>query len=157
MTRPDMPEAWRWHAENSRPRHLERLAVVYVRPSMRRQDRLVRRAVALGGAEARGLVIAEARGRSGPRRAGRHGCQRLVAEGGLDHGGLRCGVERSRLARSSTDGPPRLESWARCGTLIADLDGLDEPSPDTDLGLLGWQGTMREAESHLRQPRRPQG
>jgi DNA invertase Pin-like site-specific DNA recombinase len=90
------------------------LAVVYVRPStmqhvLEHQEStrwpygLVRRAVAWGWPEARGLVLDDALGRSGTSAEGRHGFQRLVAAVGLDHGGLILGVERSRLARSSKD------------------------------------------------------
>jgi DNA invertase Pin-like site-specific DNA recombinase len=119
---------------------LERLAVVYVRQSTRPQVLahqefprlpygLVRRAVAWGWPEARGLVIDEDLGRSGTGAEGRQGFQRLVADVGLDHVGVILGVEMSRLARSSQDWQQRLESCALCGTLIADLDGIDDPSP----------------------------
>jgi DNA invertase Pin-like site-specific DNA recombinase len=83
--------------------------------------------------------------------------QRLVAEVGLDHVGLILGVERSRVARSSTDWHPLVESWALCGTLSADLDGLYDPSPDHDRSLLGRTGTLREAERPLLQQRLDQG
>jgi len=78
------------------------------------------------------LVIDEELGRSGTRAEGRQGVQRLVAEVGLDQVGGILGVERSRLARSSKDWHQRLEICALCGTLIADLDGLDDPRQDHD-------------------------
>jgi DNA invertase Pin-like site-specific DNA recombinase len=117
---------------------LERLAVVYVRQSTmqqvlehqestRLQDGLVQRAVAWGWPEARVLVIDADLGRSGTRVEERHGFQRLVAEVGMDHVGVILGVEMSRLARSSTDWHPLLENWALFGTLIADLEGIDDP------------------------------
>jgi hypothetical protein len=70
MTLHDVSEEWRWQAEKILPRHLERLAVVYVRQSTmqqvlahqestRLQYRLAHRAMALGWAEARVLVIDE--------------------------------------------------------------------------------------------------
>jgi DNA invertase Pin-like site-specific DNA recombinase len=136
-------EEWRWYAENILPRHLERLAGVYVRQSTRQQvlDHqastrlpygLVRRAMAWGWPEVRVLVIDDDLGRSGTHAEGRHGFQRLVAEVGLDHVGLIWGVEMSRLARSSTDGHQRLAICALFGTLIADLDGLDDATQDNE-------------------------
>jgi DNA invertase Pin-like site-specific DNA recombinase len=110
---------------------------------------LVRRAMAWGGPAVRVLVIDDDLGRSGTPSEGRHGFQRRVAEVGLDHVGLLVGGEMSRLARSSTDWHQRLESCALCGTLIADLDGIDDPSQDNARLLVGLQGTMSEAELHI--------
>jgi DNA invertase Pin-like site-specific DNA recombinase len=168
MTPHALTEEWAWQAEKIRPRHLERLAVVYVRQSTlqqvlahqestRLQDSRVRRAVTLGWTEARVLVIDEDLGRSGTSVAGRHGFQRLVAEGGLDHVGLILGVEMSRLARSSKDWHQLLEICALFGTLLADLDGIYDPSQDNDRLLLGLKGTMSEAELHLLKQRMYQG
>ena len=141
-------EEWGWYTEKIRPQHVERLAVVYVRQSTmqqvlehqestRLQYGLVRRAVAWGWSEARVLVIDEDLGRSGTSAEGRHGFQRLVAEVGLDHVGLILGVEMSRLARSSKDWHQLLEICALFGTLIADLDGIYDPSQYNDRLLLG--------------------
>ena len=143
MSRHHGTEEWQWYTENILPRHLERLAVVYVRQSTlpqvlehqestRLPDGLVRRAVAWGWPEARGLVIDDDLGRSGTSAEGRHGFQRLVADVGLDHVGLILGVEMSRVARSSKDWQPLVEIWALCGTLIADLDGIDDPGQDNN-------------------------
>jgi DNA invertase Pin-like site-specific DNA recombinase len=161
-------EAWQWYTEKILPRHWERLAVVYVRQSTmpqvlehqestRLQYGLVRRAVAWGWPEARVLVIDEDLGRSGTSAEGRHGFQRLVAEVGLDHVGLILGVEMSRLACSSKDWHQLLEICALFGTLIADLDGIYDPSQYNDRLLLGLKGTMSEAELHLLKQRMYQG
>jgi DNA invertase Pin-like site-specific DNA recombinase len=161
-------EAWRWYAEKILPRHLERLAVVYVRQSTRQQVLahqestrlqygLVRRAVAWGWPEARVLVIDDDLGRSGSSAEERHGFQRLVAEVGLDHVGVILGVEMSRLARSSKDWHQLLEICALFGTLIADLDGIYDPSQYNDRLLLGLKGTMSEAELHILKQRMYQG
>ena len=144
----DGTEGGRWYAEKILPQHLERLAVVSVRQSTmqqvlahqestRLQYGLVHRAVAWGWSEARVLVIDDDLGRSGTSAAGRAGFQQLVAEVGLDHVGLILGVEMSRLARSSKDWHHLLESCALFGTLIADLDGLYDPSQDNDRLLWG--------------------
>jgi DNA invertase Pin-like site-specific DNA recombinase len=162
------PEEGQWYTENICPQHWERFAVVYVRQSTmqqvlehqestRLQDGLVRRAIAWGWPEARVLVIDNEQGRSGTSAEGCHGFQRLVAEVGLDHGGLILGVEMARLARSSKDWHQLWELCALFGTLIADLDGIYDPSQYTDRLWLGFKGTMREAERHLLKQRMYQG
>src|SRR6266478_5071757 len=125
--------------------------------STRLQYGLVRRAVAWGWPEARVLVIDDDLGRSGTSAEGRQGFQRLVAEVGLDHVGLILGVEMSRLARSSKDWHQLLEICALFGTLIADLEGIYDPSQYNDRLLLGLKGTMSEAELHLLKQRMDQG
>jgi DNA invertase Pin-like site-specific DNA recombinase len=168
MSLPHVTEEWRWYAEKILPRHLERLAVVYVRQSTmqqvlahqestRLQYGLVQRAGAWGWPEARVLVIDEDLGRSGTSAEGRQGFQRLVAEVGLNHVGAILGVEMSRLARSSKDWHQLLEICALFGTLIADLDGIYDPSQYNDRLLLGLKGTMSEAELHLLKQRMYQG
>ena len=161
-------DPWHGYSEKLTFRHLERLAVVYVRQSTmqqvldhqestRLQYGLVQRAMALGWSEARVLVIDEDLGQSGATAEGRQGFQRLVAEVGLDHVGLVLGVEMSRLARSSKDWHQLLEICALFGTLIADLDGIYDPSQYNDRLLLGLKGTMSEAELHLIKQRMEQG
>src|SRR5712691_257919 len=161
-------EEGQWYTEKICPRHWERLAVVYVRQSTmqqvlehqestRLQYGLVRRAIAWGWPEARVLVIDDDQGRSGTSAEGRHGFQRLVAEVGLDHVGLILGVEMSRLARSSKDWHQLLEICALFGTLIADLDGVYDPTQYNDRLLLGLKGTMSEAELHLLRNRMYEG
>jgi DNA invertase Pin-like site-specific DNA recombinase len=168
MNLPHGTEDGQWYTEKLLPRHWERLAVVYVRQSTmqqvlehqestRLQYGLVRRAVAWGWPEARVLVIDDDLGRSGTSAEGRQGFQRLVAEVGLDHVGLILGVEMSRLARSSKDWHQLLEICALFGTLIADLDGIYDPSQYNDRLLLGLKGTMSEAELHLLKQRMHQG
>jgi uncharacterized protein YndB with AHSA1/START domain len=63
----------------------------------------------------------------------------------------------SRLARSNKDWHQLLELCARFGTLIADLDGLYDPSRYNDRLLLGLKGTMSEAELHILRQRLMQG
>ena len=88
----------------------------------------MRRAVAWGWPEARVLVSDDDLGRSGTRAEGRQGLQRLVAAVGVDHVGRSLGVEMARLAHSSQDWHQLLESCALVGTLIADRDGIYDPS-----------------------------
>ena len=155
-------------SEKILPRHLQRLAVVYVRQSTVQQVMdhrestnlqygLVNRAMAMGWPEGRVLVIDEDLGKSGSSAEGREGFARLVAEVGLDHVGLILGVEMSRLARSSKDWHQLLEICALFGTLIADLDGVYDPSQYNDRLLLGLKGTMSEAELHVLKQRLHEG
>lgn len=149
-------------------RHLERLAMVYVRQSTpqqmvrhqestRLQYGLVERARGLGWPPERIVVIDDDLGRSGSSAEGRPGFQRLVAEVGLDHVGVILGVEMSRLARSCRDWHQLLEACAIFGTLICDLDGLYDPAQYNDRLLLGLKGTMSEAELHVIKQRMLQG
>jgi DNA invertase Pin-like site-specific DNA recombinase len=157
-----------WHFEKIQPHHLERLAVVYVRQSTlqqvldhqestRLQYGLVHRAEAFGWSRERVLTIDEDLGKSGSSAEGRAGFQRLVSEVGLNHVGLILGIEMSRLARSSKDWHQLLEICALFGTLIADLDGVYDPTQYNDRLLLGLKGTMSEAELHILKQRMVQG
>jgi DNA invertase Pin-like site-specific DNA recombinase len=158
----------RWVHSKIAGRHLERLAVVYVRQSTpqqlvkhqestRLQYGLTGRATALGWPHERVLVIDDDLGRSGATAEGRPGFQRLVAEVGLDHVGIILGVEMSRLARSCRDWHQLLEVCAVFGTLIGDTDGIYDPSDYNDRLLLGLKGTMSEAELHVLKQRMLQG
>jgi DNA invertase Pin-like site-specific DNA recombinase len=98
--------------------------------------------MALGWSAARVLVIADDLGQSGATAEGRQSFPRLVAEVGLDHVGLVLGVDMSRLARSSKAWHQLLEMCALFGTLIADLDGIYDPSQSNDRLSLGLKGTM---------------
>jgi DNA invertase Pin-like site-specific DNA recombinase len=157
-----------WHSEKIQAHHLERLAIVYIRQSTmqqvidhqestRIQYGLVDRAEAMGWRSNRVLTIDEDLGKSGSSAEGRLGFQRLVSEVGLNHVGLILGVEMSRLARSSKDWHQLLEICALFGTLIADLDGIYDPSQYNDRLLLGLKGTMSEAELHILKQRMMQG
>jgi hypothetical protein len=92
-------------------RHLDRLAIVYVRQSTLQQLEhhrestslqygLAERAYRLGWPHPRVTVIDDDLGCSGASAEGRPGFQRLVAEVGLGQVGLVLGFEVSRLARS---------------------------------------------------------
>lgn len=149
-------------------RHLDRLAVVYIRQStvqqvLRHQEStklqysLTEVADRFGWPRERILVIDEDLGLSGASSEGRAGFQRLLSEVALDHVGLILGVEMSRLARSCKDWHQLLELCAIFGTLISDLDGLYDPAHYNDRLLLGLKGTMSEAELHIIKQRMSQG
>ena len=137
------------------PWHRDRLAVVYVRQSTaqqvhdhqestRLQYGLAERAVGLGWAPSRVLVIDEDLGHSASGADARPGFQRLVSEG-LDHVGIVLGIEMSRLARSGREWHQLLELCALSGTLLGDLDGIYDPADHNDRLLLGLKGTISEA------------
>lgn len=148
--------------------HCERMAMVYIRQSTvqqverhqestRLQYALVDRAFQFGWPRESIVVIDDDLGRSGASIEGRLGFQRLVAEVGLGHVGLVLGVEMSRLARSCRDWHQLLEICALFDTLIADADGVYDPSTYNDRLLLGLKGTMSEAELHILKARMLEG
>jgi DNA invertase Pin-like site-specific DNA recombinase len=148
--------------------HLQRKAVIYIRQSTPQQviehresaDRqyaLVERAFGLGWSKDRVEVIDEDQGHSGRHVEGRLGFQHLLAEIGLDHVGIILGLEMSRLARSNKDWHQLLELCAIFRTLLADQDGLYDPTDYNDRLLLGLKGTMSEAELHILRSRMYQG
>lgn len=139
--------------------HLKRNAYLYVRQSTlrqvfentestKRQYGLRQRAVALGWAEERVIVIDSDLGQSGAS-SDREGFQHLVAEVGMGHAGIVLGLEVSRLARNSMDWHRLLEICALTATLICDEDGVYDPAHFNDRLLLGLKGTMSEAELHV--------
>jgi DNA invertase Pin-like site-specific DNA recombinase len=150
------------------PRHLERLAVVYVRQSTLQQVQehrestamqyaLRTRAIAWGWGGDRVLVIDEDLGCSGASAEGRAGFQRLLVEVSLGHVGVVLGIEMSRLARSCRDWHQLLEVCALFDTLLADADGLYDPRGYNDRLLLGLKGTLSEAELHVLRQRMNEG
>jgi DNA invertase Pin-like site-specific DNA recombinase len=154
--------------EKVQGRHLDRLAMVYVRQSSLRQVEqnqestrlqyaLVERAQRLGWARGQIEVIDDDLGRSGASAADRPGFQRLVAEVGLGHVGLVLGVEMSRLARSCRDWHQLLEICALSDTLLADADAVYNASHFNDRLLLGLKGTISEAELHILKARMHEG
>jgi DNA invertase Pin-like site-specific DNA recombinase len=144
--------------------HLEGMALVYVRQSTpqqvidhqesaARQYALVELAVDLGWPADRIEIIDEDQGHSGSSAEDRTGFHRLLAEVGLDHVGIILGLELSRLARSNKDWHQLIELCAIFRTLLADQDGLYDPTDYNDRLLLGLRGIMNEAELHILQGR----
>ena len=71
----------------------------------------------------------------------------------LDHVGVILGIELSRLARSNKDWHQLIELCAIFGTMLADQDGIYNPTDYNDRLLLGLRGIMNEAELHVLQGR----
>ena len=105
--------------------------------------------MALGWEASRVVLIDDDLGKSGSSAEHRVGFQRLVAEISLGHVGLVLGTEMSRLARSGKDWYQLLELCALGGCLLADSDGVYDPTEYNDRLLLGLKGTMSEAELYL--------
>ena len=140
--------------------HRERLCLVYVRQStlaqtrvntesLERQYELAGRAVTLGWGREQVRVVDADLGLSGADAAGREGFQHLVSEVALGRVGLIIGLEASRLARSNSDWYQLLDLCGMTSTLIADGDGIYDPSAYSDRLVLGLKGTISEAELHL--------
>jgi DNA invertase Pin-like site-specific DNA recombinase len=146
-------------SQKIRPDHLDRLAIIYVRQSTlfqvrentgstTRQYDLVKRAQDLGWTPARIQVVDQDQGQSGASSVGRDGFQWLVAEVGLGHVGAVLSLEVSRLARSCSDWYRLLEICALTETLVVDDEGVYDPGAHNDRLLLGFKGSMSEAELH---------
>jgi DNA invertase Pin-like site-specific DNA recombinase len=151
-----------------KPWHLDRAAIVYIRQSTpqqvldhrestARQYALADRAVILGWPRSQVQLIDDDLGKSGQSIEGRPGFQRLLAEVALDRVGLILGLEMSRLARSCKDWHHLLELCARFRVVLADADGVYDPTDYSDRLLLGPTGIMNEAELHVLKQRMYQG
>ncbi|HEY3228251.1 MAG TPA: recombinase family protein [Roseiflexaceae bacterium] len=142
-----------------RPDHLSRQAFIYVRQSTlfqvrentastARQYDLHQRAGDLGWPPEHITVIDQDQGHSGASTIGRDGFQLLIAEVGLGRAGAVFSLEVSRLARSCSDWYRLLEICALTDTLVIDEEGIYDPGLYNDRLLLGFKGTMSEAELH---------
>src|SRR5713101_10039802 len=136
-----------------------RPALIYIRQSTlmqvrentastARQYQLARRVHELGWPEHLIIVIDQDQGQSGASAVGRTGFEHLIAEVGLGRAGAVVSLEASRLARSSSAWYRLIEICALTDTLVIDEDGLYDPGQYNDRVLLGFRGTMSEAELH---------
>jgi DNA invertase Pin-like site-specific DNA recombinase len=169
MTMPDFhASAATLPSAKVKPHHLARQAIVYVRQSTTqqvlhnkestaRQYALDQRAVQLGWPISTVTVVDEDQGLSGQSAAGRSGFAYLLGQVALNHVGIILGLETSRLARSNKDWHQLLDLCAIFQTLLADQDGVYDPTQYNDRLLLGLKGTMSEAELHLLRNRMDEG
>jgi hypothetical protein len=130
---------WGQSPEKIRPEHRDRVAVVYVRQSSRRQVlehsestrlqyALTERAAALGWARSRIVVIDDDLGVSAATADARAGFARLVTEVTMGRVGIVLGIEMSRLARTGRDWHQLIELCTLAGALLADADGVYDPN-----------------------------
>ncbi|WP_127589258.1 recombinase family protein [Paenibacillus koleovorans] len=143
-----------------RPEHLNRTAIVYIRQSTlaqvryhkestERQYALQQKALNLGWDKEQVQIIDEDLGISGSGRSERQGFRNLVAQVSLGQVGAIFGLEISRLARSSADLLRLLELCALFNTIVVDEDGIYDLCDFNDRLILGFKGTMSEAELHF--------
>ena len=115
--------------------HLERKAVLSIRPSSPKQVRehrdsqltqrtLVRRAQSLGWHPERSEVFDGDLGQSATGGQARDAFKALAADVALGHVGMVLGWQVSRLARHNAEWDQLLDRAARVGTLSGDTDGV---------------------------------
>jgi DNA invertase Pin-like site-specific DNA recombinase len=142
------------------PWHLERLAIVYVRQSSQYQvihnkesaevqSGFRNLALAWGWPSSRVNVIDHDQAQTGTSVEARTGFQWILTEVNLNHVGIILGFQVSRLSRANSDWYHLLERCAIFHTLLADMDGIYDPTVYNDRLLLGLKGTMSEAELHF--------
>jgi DNA invertase Pin-like site-specific DNA recombinase/predicted DNA-binding protein YlxM (UPF0122 family) len=142
-----------------KPFHLGRLAVIYIRQSSphqaltnqestRLQYALKQRALELGWHEDQIRVIDEDQGRTASTTEGRNGLKELVALITLEHVGIIFSTEVTRLSRNCSDWYPLLDVCGYRNCLIADRDGIHDPSTIDGRLLLGLKGQISELELH---------
>ncbi len=146
-------------SELIQPRHLDRKAMIYVRQSspnqvitnkesQRMQYALRERATAFGWHEQETDVIDADLGRSGTTVDQREGFQHLVAQIALDTVGILLAFDATRLARNCSHWYQLLDLCGHHDCLIADRDGVYDPTSINGRLLLGLKGQISELELH---------
>jgi DNA invertase Pin-like site-specific DNA recombinase len=144
-------------ASKIRDRHLDRLAIVYVRQSSpqqvlenresrERQYALAQLAQRLGWPAERVVIIDEDQARSGKSADKRSGYQRLMTEVTLSHVGIVLGLELSRLSRSNAEWHRLIDVRGIFHTPPCDQDGVYDALDSNDRLLLGMKSAMSEYE-----------
>src|SRR6266705_1396773 len=139
--------------------HLHRQAVISIRQSTGHQGLTTTEshqwqhamrdhAHRLGWPDERVEVVEADRGRSAQSTAGRDGSRALLAEVALGQVGIVLSDESTRLSRNCTDWSPLLDRCAYNQCLIADRDGVYDPSTPNGRLLLGMKGILSEVERH---------
>lgn len=150
------------------PRHLDRLAIVYIRQSHPQQQikhpesvatqrRLRERIEQWGWPNNRIHVLDGDLGKSGTSIVGRHDFQWLLSEVMLDHVGLVAGFQINRLAREDETICHLIKICSIFDTLLADQDGLYHPQEFNDRLVLTIKGLVGSVELHQIQQRMQQG
>jgi DNA invertase Pin-like site-specific DNA recombinase len=114
-------------------------------------------AILWGWPDDRVIVITEDQAQSGTTTEGRRGFQWLLTEVNLGHVGIILGFQVSRLSRANSDWYHLFERCAIFQTLLADFDGIYDPTLYNDRLLLGMKGIMTEAELHFMRQRLREG
>ncbi len=141
------------------PRHINRLAKIYVRQSsphqvihntesQRMQYALHDRALGLGWHDNDIAIVDADLGISGASTEHRVGYQDLIAEIALGNVGILLAYDATRLARNCTHWYQLLDLCGRFDCLIADRDGVYDPTSINGRLLLGLKGQISELELH---------
>ena len=141
------------------PLHLGRLAIIYIRQSSphqaltnqestRLQYALQQRALELGWREDQIRIIDSDQGRTASTAEGRHGFKELVNLLTLEQVGIIFSTEVTRISRNCSDWYPLLDICSYHHSLIADRDGIHDPSTIDGRLLLGLKGQISELELH---------
>jgi len=141
------------------PLHLGRLAIIYIRQSSphqvltnqesrRLQYALEQRALELGWHEDQVRIIDSDQGRTGRTTQGRLGFGELVNLLTREQVGIILSTEVTELARNCSDWYPLLDICSYHHCLIADRDGIHDPSTIDGRLLLGLKGQISELELH---------
>ena len=139
------------------PLHLSRLAIIYIRQSSphqvltnqesrRLQYALEQRALELGWHEDQVRIIDSDQGRTGRTTQGRLGFGELVNLLTREQVGIILSTEVTELARNCSDWYPLLDICSYHHCLIADRDGIHDPSTIDGRLLLGLKGQISELE-----------
>jgi excisionase family DNA binding protein len=137
--------------------HLARSAFVYVRQSsmeqvrhhlesQRRQYAFADEAVALGWSQERVVIVDEDQGKSGAVPHARAGFAKLVGAVARGEVGIVMSLELSRLSRNDADWSHLVYLCRWTGALIADEQGVYDPSLGADRLVLGLRGHVSEME-----------
>lgn len=140
-----------------RPEHQQRTAFVYVRQSSLRQVRtnlesqrlqygFAEQAEKLGWSRERIVVVDEDQGKSGALPQSRGGFASMVTAIARGEAGIVMSFELSRLSRNDLDWHHLVYLCRWSGTLIADEEGLYDPSASGDRMTLGIRGQVSELE-----------
>lgn len=151
-----------------RARHLDRLAIVYIRQSHPQQQvrhpesvatqlRLRERIEQWGWPTDRIRVLDGDLGKSGTSTIGRDDFAWLVSEVTLDHVGLVAGFQINRLAREDETICHLIKVCSLFDTLLADQDGVYHPQDFNDRLVLTIKGLVGGVELYQIQQRMQQG
>jgi DNA invertase Pin-like site-specific DNA recombinase len=151
-----------------KPRHLDRLAIVYVRQSHPQQQikhpesvatqlRLRERIEQWGWPADRVRVLDGDLGKTGTSTIGRDDFAWLVSEVTLDHVGLVAGFQINRLAREDETICHLIKVCSLFDTLLADQDGVYHPQDFNDRLVLTIKGLVGGVELYQIQQRMQHG
>ena len=141
------------------PKHLERLAMIYIRQSspqqvlsnqesLRLQYALQQRAKELGWSTDRIEVIDTDLGMTASAAGHRQGFKELLAKVTLGEVGIILSIDVTRLSRNCSDWYPLLDICGFKQCLIGDRDGIYDPGTANGRLLLGLKGQISELELH---------